>query len=349
MKMPHRMFIFLIVAVCSCVSWALDATKTTVKVSLQDGSVLIGEPIREAVKVGVLFGDLILEVSDIFRIDRVGTNTVKVTLKNNDLLTGTPRFDEFSLKTSFGTVEPAIELVKEIVFTHGRKGMEPGLVLSCGMESREEIEAAGGSFQNATFVEGVSGKAISLPDGSNPVKFLIGEKIPDIGRGCVAFWARILQPEKVEQGGQELNLAVLRPQFEPAHVYFRFAFTHNEGSGHGGLVGKCFDNVTFGTHRFGVPFRIRDIIAGDPAAWHHYAISWDEHGIDGGDETMILFVDGKRVCSSRIKPHVIRGRGWATGPTALTLLDPWTTPQSAAIVDELKVWDYAKTDFGMPN
>ena len=341
MKLKPLLPALVLLFACSSFAETSDTTVTTAKVSLEDGSVIVGVPITDQLKFDFIFGDLALKVVDIARIQRAGTNTVKVALRNNDLLTGTPRFGELALKTTFGTVKPSIELVKGIAFTHDKGGSEAGLVLACGMESREEIEAAGGSFQNATFAEGVNGMAVALPGGKNPVEFLIGDKLPDVGRGCVEFRARILQPAWVEDGGQELNLAVLRPQSEPAHVYFRYTFTHNDGMGHGGLVGKCFDNVAFGTHPFGTPFRIRDIIDGDPAAWHHYTIAWDENGINGEPETMILFVDGKRICSSTAKPHVVRGTAWATGRTTLTIADPCTTPQSAVIIDDLKVWDRA--------
>lgn len=345
MKVMRHIQKMILLAACSSIIGALNAATTTAKVSLQDGSVLVGEPVKDEVKLDFVFGQLALKVVDIARLDRVDTNTVKVTLTNNDLLSGTPRFEVFPLSTSFGTVKPSIALVKNIAFSQGRDGKEAGLVLACGMESREEIEAAGGAFRNATFVEGVDGMAVSLPGGKNPMEFLIGDNLPDVGRGCVEFRARILQVEKVEDGGQELNLAVLRPQSEPAHVYFRYTFTHNDGLGHGGLVGKCFDNVAFGTQPFGTPFRIRDIIDGDPADWHHYMIAWDENGINDKPETMILFIDGKRSCSSTTKPYVVRGRAWATGQTTLTLADSWTTPQSAVVIDDLKVWDHAKTDF----
>ena len=74
----------------------MAATMTSARVSLKDGSVLIGEPITDKLKFDFIFGDLSLKVGDIARLDCVGTNTVKVTLMNNDILTGTPRFGEIS-------------------------------------------------------------------------------------------------------------------------------------------------------------------------------------------------------------------------------------------------------------
>lgn len=63
------------------------------------------------------------------------------------------------------------------------------------------------------------------------------------------------------------------------------------------------------------------------------------------DKVKLYFIDGKRMCSSRIKPYVVRGRAWATGQTLLTIADPCTTPQSAVIIDDLKVWNHPKSDF----
>ena len=62
---------------------------------------------------------------------------------------------------------------------------------------------------------------------------------------------------------------------------------------------------------------------------------------------MILSVDGKRICSTAAKANV-SDVVWATGPTVLSIADPRTNPfQPAMVVDELKVWNYAKQDFSI--
>ena len=75
MKVMRHIQKMILVAACSFVGGVLSAATTTAKVSLQDGSVLVGEPVKDEVKLDFVFGQLALKVVDIARIECVGTNS----------------------------------------------------------------------------------------------------------------------------------------------------------------------------------------------------------------------------------------------------------------------------------
>lgn len=75
MKVMRHIQKMILLAACSSIIGALNAATTTAKVSLQDGSVLVGEPVKDEVKLDFVFGQLALKMVDIARIECVGTNS----------------------------------------------------------------------------------------------------------------------------------------------------------------------------------------------------------------------------------------------------------------------------------
>ena len=325
----------------------MAATMTSVRLSLKDGSVLIGEPIADTMKFDFIFGNLTLKVVDIAKFDRVGTNTVKVTLKNNDLLTGTPRFGEIAIETAFGTIKPSMELVKAIAFNHGKAGQEEGLVFSCGMESLEEIMACDGRAERISFVEGKEGSAAFLAGGQTPVTFAIPAGLFDMRRGCLEYWMRFANPTGFEESGGELNMATIAPAAEDlSRCFVRFFWTHNNGGGRGGLDAEYYGLAGAATHSFGTRYRIADIVGGQADGWHHYAMTWDMDGIGSDKHTIEARVNGKLILhDSRTPGERFRSKESLDGPQILTLANPWTTPQPPVVIDNVKVWNHTKTDF----
>ena len=89
--------------------------------------------------------------------------------------------------------------------------------------------------------------------------------------------------------------------------------------------------------------------------WHHYAIIWDKDGISDltGSPRMALLLDGHPVPD--IQNH-IRSTEDASAiistPTLLSFthdpkLDPEFSTKSPFLIDEFKIWNYAKTDFSL--
>jgi|GEM_PF-1809725 len=76
--------------------------------------------------------------------------------------------------------------------------------------------------------------------------------------------------------------------------------------------------------------------------WVHVAASWDRNGIEGSQDTMRLYVGGNIVASANWTDW-----GTAVGSAADICGGNDQNIAGKFRVDELKIWDYAKTDFGL--
>jgi hypothetical protein len=92
-------------------------------------------------------------------------------------------------------------------------------------------------------------------------------------------------------------------------------------------------------HRIGFP------ISSYTGQWIHVAAAWDRRGIDGSADTVRLYVNGKIV-------GVSHKRNWGRVTCGLRKVRCWDdvvgcndTCAGTFAVDELKIWDYAKTDY----
>ena len=89
--------------------------------------------------------------------------------------------------------------------------------------------------------------------------------------------------------------------------------------------------------------------------WHHYAIIWDKDGISDltGTPRMALLVDGKSIPD--IQNHARSAEDAAaliSTPMRLSFthdpnLDPELSTKSPFLIDEFKIWSYAKTKFNL--
>ena len=92
-------------------------------------------------------------------------------------------------------------------------------------------------------------------------------------------------------------------------------------------------------HRIGYP------ISSSTGQWIHVAAAWDRRGIDGSTDTVRLYVGGKIV-------GVSHKRNWGHVTCGMRKVRCWDdivgcndTCAGTFAVDDLKFWDYAKTDF----
>ena len=79
----------------------------------------------------------------------------------------------------------------------------------------------------------------------------------------------------------------------------------------------------------------------------HFGFVWDVSGIDGGPDTLRIYVNGSIAASST--------ETWPTEPAfdpylyvgSMSNCDPWDTFYNAVkgVTDNLVIWNYAKTDF----
>ena len=92
-------------------------------------------------------------------------------------------------------------------------------------------------------------------------------------------------------------------------------------------------------HRIGYP------ITQFTGQWIHVAAAWDRRGIDGSTDTVRMYVNGQVVAISH-------KRNWGRVTCGMRKVRCWDdvvgcndTCAGTFAVDELRIWDYAKTDF----
>jgi hypothetical protein len=86
------------------------------------------------------------------------------------------------------------------------------------------------------------------------------------------------------------------------------------------------------------------------AEWHHYALVWDVNGVDiQGKPSAAVYLDGRLILST---PFVSNWKGPVNVADGSTLLFPCREDEMpgynrrAFTIDDFKIWNYAKTDFG---
>jgi hypothetical protein len=125
--------------------------------------------------------------------------------------------------------------------------------------------------------------------------------------------------DRVDSGDPRLHLSIFfgRNKANPTIIWARSTVDHHIGYPISSLTGQ----------------------------WIHVAGVWDRHGIDGSTDTVRLYVNGKVVALSH-------KRNWGRVTCGMRKVRCWDdivgcndTCAGAFAVDDLKIWDYAKTEF----
>ena len=273
------------------------------------------------------------------------------------------------LETLFGTADIPFAIIKGAEFFRAAPG-EVKPVLAIDFDTNTNPPKISTRHQ---FVAGRNGKGKALR------VFGVDNRIAEIpfnlfrdNEGVIEFWARI--PEAGERGlalsGRACPALIeLSGAFLPAPSPFgaSMLFTNNDGMGRGGLGGLCILPGTFwiayGSSSFGEHDMAKVFGDGDPAGWHHYAITWSKNGLDlpgdadtadlvgrtrkplRGNASCAVFVDGRLVAAGVTKEET-RPANPAT-PLALILQKRYAADQRAWIIDydDIKIWNRAKLDF----
>ncbi|WP_291295869.1 VCBS repeat-containing protein [Elioraea sp.] len=252
----------------------------------------------------------------------------------------------------------------------------PGLTLWNRLgDAREAVESEigpDGTLAGGTFVPGVFGGAwratsTEATEDSVAVMPIRGVSFPssviNAASGTIEFWARL----EGFSGGMGANAhpglittAPISPGDGTGH--WNMGFTGNDGGGGYGFVGQAGDANFTGTNARFSPPTFEEILGGQPADWHHFALSWTSDGFGAlgqPDRETMLFIDGVPV-SEHWEERVLRGftpegeplygTGALVPPFGDTLVLAFTSgpgwPSDSAIeFDNLKVWNIARTDF----
>ena len=181
----------------------------------------------------------------------------------------------------------------------------------------------------------------------NPYAYALtfpAESVISKSKGTVAFWARLNNfPSALFDFITPLaSVASAAPA-----LGWRVGFGSNNGCGGAGLygtVGVAKNAYCSGLVDTATQSGTLDSILGDRAAWHHYAMVWNETGIPQlGGRKVYLYIDGKL----KTTPYYHDGSPWGSIPGGSHFaLAYYVNIQGASVaVDNLVVYDYVKTDF----
>ena len=349
-------------AACVCAFAAFADAKPTVGVtaSLKDGSSVRGDFLSEGIAGATLFAkNLVLAPSIVKSVNFTSTNgEAKVELSNGDRFAMTVSNDAFAVRSILGDLKiPRASLRAMSLSAHAAaKGGSAGggLIFHCTFDDEASITSPAvgpaGTFMTGTFEEGKVGKALlAMPYKKHAYFNIPAGFLHDAG--CIEFWAKIVKftPQIGDGGDPRLFTVTVANTHDTACT---IDIVSNNGSGNSGFSTWAW----FGTIASvrGMPgLKYNDLFqSGDWRAWHHFAVVWDKNGISDlpNSPTMALIVDGKQTPSPVVyhfPDHVVQmpsKTAYILGFTHDPALSASHNTKSPFLIDEFKIWDYAKTD-----
>ena len=340
-------------------AWAeKDKAEPQVRLELQlvDGSRIIGIPGIESVPVQTAYAKMDIALNQIMTIKITEDHeTASVALRNGDNLKGVVTLGQVTLKALFGKVSIGLAQINEFrVVLVGGSAARDGLLLWNRLDAESDVVNSrvgpGGKLAGGRFVQGRFGKGIEL-NMAEQFGLTFPVDIMPTSAGCIEFWAKLVDfPEALPWGQRPCMLTILDEQNNPIPLLH---FNGNDGvaggTANGGLCAMLNGIGCAGTSQHGTWTYARALAGGDVNAWHHYALVWSTNAlpkVDDGTRRMAVFVDGLLNSGSW------RGTVPVTSPLILPtsgrigLLFHQGMASGSVIFDNLKIWNYAKTDFG---
>ena len=327
------------------------------KVTLTDGSVLLGVPRGASLALVTAFGRQEIPLEKVASLEFV-KDGVKVGFHNRDVLTGKLEGAALDIQTAFDdSVRLEYALVKAVAFSRqrniARNANEPGLLLYAPMDTdQQNLDLFGARMEavNTRIVEGPAGNAMLLDKADAKVTIHLPFSPYMMPEGTVEFWAKLphaRQRFSSVNGGAPLFFNIECPKARYNH-HFVFGFTSNDGRGRAGLMGRFHGLAETATHPMGAVSSIAEtgLLKDTPDGWHHYAFIWKYEGVDFPDargKSLVLTVDGAIVAvgdnyhnpqqaetdGCRLVIHDIHDKRSADSPLPIAMSD-------------LKIWGYAK-------
>jgi len=329
------------------VAFAQDNAITIVaNATLKDGSSVKGEFTTESIIGSTIFADrLDLNPAIVKSLAFAGTNgDAKVVLANGDKFTMAIANERFKINSLLGELAIPRGNFRSITLSTRRvsaNGNDDGLVFHCTFDNEAAIctPAVGpnGTVCSREFTEGRINNALRVPAGSSAGIFTLPPET--FGKeGCIEFWAKIEPRREVYRDCDPRIIIIKSPS-----GWFSVEYSSNNGSGKGGFCIRCFNFEYVKGGPSGGGYRYADVIP-DVVAWHHYAFSWTE-------DALAIYIDGVALTGTfktgngRIDEAKLKNSASSMGlPNDNT--NPYNTePNTPFIIDELKIWDYAKSEF----
>ena len=318
--------------------------------TLKDGSSVKGEFCSKQITGSTFFTEeLRLDPAIVKSLAFTGTNgESKIELKNGDKFAMTVANESFKIKSLLGELAISRANFRNLSFSARKAavgGYDERLVFYCTFDDEESVRspavgpsaklefgqiAANEGKRDGAFIvkAGVAGAAITLPTNT------IGAE------GCIEFWAKMTSGKSEFLDGGDPRFYTIFDGIGIERGCFEFA--SNNGGGNSGLGGRfCGMSTQTGRGTYhSVPYA--SIFHGaDYREWHHYAFVWTQMGLS-------IFLDGKEVCHETGKVFAEE-----LSNTTVTIAIPirkGASPfnsKSSFMMDELKIWNFAKREFNV--
>ena len=227
-----------------------------------------------------------------------------------------------------------------------------GLVMWNKLGSAEEVENSAygedGYYIAGSFTNGRFGNCLSL-DLFDAGGVLFPKEIINPSEGCIELWVKLLDiPTNLVDGACPYLFSC-----GDENGSYQMGFNANDGGGNAGICANTkmyyTGSVDWEDMDLVYPFTYDNLLggAGQGTNWHHYALVWNDSGIPGVDDgakKLAVYVDG-----------VLRSTSWSTITTnevfspiengLFELFWEQTLAMGEGQFDNIKVWDYAKTNF----
>lgn len=320
--------------------------KVNASASLKDGTIIKGEMLTKSISGSSLFSEKLSLPANIVRsIAFKGTNGVaKVELVNKDSFSMTIADKSYKLKSSLGELNIPCVSIKSLNLSARKVGSTraEGLVFYCTFDDESAITSPAvgpaGKVGTGKFVEGKVDNAVLVPEGCSAGFFTFPAGMLR-EEGCIEFWAKIDVRKKYFSCCDPRMVFVKSPG-----GWFTVEYSSNNGQGQGGFFVRCFGYSYIHGYNCGMRYDYASILGPNTSDWHHYAFSWTK-------DTMKTYIDGKlldmRKCENgaTINSDALTGNSATMGlPNENTRVNN-TEPNSPFTIDELKIWNYPKTEF----
>lgn len=343
-------------------TFAQDATTTiSANAMLKDGSTVKGTIGTEHISGSTLFTEkLDLNPTIVKSIAFVGTNgESKVSLVNGDAFAMNISNAGFKIKSLLGDLEIPRTNFRSLTFSifSGVNAADGGLIFYCTFDDEASITTPAfgpkGSFLQGKFLQGKIGQALLTTVYSQNATFDLPADFFSTS-GCIEFWAKILKPSSYIGNGGDPRLFTIT-QKSSNNTICGIDIVSNNGAGNSGIsTATLLGNMA--SLRGCRSLHYQELFPySDYRDWHHYAAIWDKDGIADlpGRPRMALLVDGKFIPD--IQNHVRSAEDAAaliSTPMRLSFthdpnLDPELSTKSPFLIDEFKIWSYAKTNFDL--
>jgi len=335
-----------------CGEAANECPPVRLAADLSDGSHLIGTPVATNVGLHTSLGLIEVPFAQMLSMTFRDAESASVSLANGDRISGVHDLTKLRFNTLMGEVSIDALILRKIERISGGNGpTRKGLVLWNRLDSESDVAEGcvgpGGVMKAGRFVPGRFGKGVELtmqePFGVTfPAKVVPG---PD---GCIEFWAKLVDfPTELAWGDRPGLIAACA---EDGSCGFMLHFNGNDGSSNGGLCARVAGLCSAGTGTFGTWTYSRALGADNVGDWHHYALAWATDGIpgvDNGARKAAVYVDGK--LNTTVWNGGIGNKLEVPTTGQFGFLHHQGLTTGRVVFDNLKIWNYAKTDFADRN